>query len=56
MDLYIFCVVLGAAGMTAMAFLGFASSHSGAHQGGAHHGHTQAGTRCTESVRRTLIR
>jgi hypothetical protein len=35
MDLYIFCVVLGAAGMAAMAFLGFASSH-----GGAHHGHS----------------
>jgi hypothetical protein len=38
MDLYIFCVVLGAAGMTAMAFLGFASSH-----GGAHHGHDTTG-------------
>jgi len=33
MDLYIFCVVLGAAGMAAMAFLGFTSSHGG------HHGH-----------------
>src|SRR3954462_8292415 len=33
MDLYIFCVVLGAAGMAAMAFLGFTSSHSG---GGGH--------------------
>jgi hypothetical protein len=43
MDLYIFCVVLGAAGMTAMAFLGFASSHSGAHHGGAHHGHDTSG-------------
>jgi hypothetical protein len=32
MDLYIFCVVLGAAGMAAMAFLGFTSSHSGGHQ------------------------
>ncbi|MFL5488499.1 MAG: hypothetical protein ACJ8AJ_08450 [Gemmatimonadaceae bacterium] len=31
MDLYIFCVVLGAAGMAAMAFLGFATSHSGGH-------------------------
>ena len=31
MDLYIFCVVLGAAGMAAMALLGFASSHSGGH-------------------------
>jgi len=39
MDLYIFCVVLGAAGMAAMAFLGFTSSHSG---GGAH-GHDTAG-------------
>jgi hypothetical protein len=38
MDLYIFSVVLGAAGMTAMAFLGFASSH-----GGAHHGHDTSG-------------
>jgi hypothetical protein len=34
MDLYIFCVVLGAAGMAAMAFLGFTSSHSGS---GGHH-------------------
>src|SRR5437868_2087403 len=34
MDLYIFCVVLGAAGMAAMALLGFTSSHSGGH---AHH-------------------
>ena len=31
MDLYIFCVVLGAAGMAAMAFLGFTSSHGGSH-------------------------
>jgi hypothetical protein len=38
MDLYIFCVVLGAAGMAAMAFLGFASSH-----GGGHHGHDTSG-------------
>ena len=38
MDLYIFCVVLGAAGMAAMAFLGFASSH-----GGGHHTHDTAG-------------
>jgi hypothetical protein len=43
MDLYIFCVVLGAAGMTAMAFLGFASSHGGAHHGAAHHGHDTSG-------------
>ena len=34
MDLYIFCVVLGAAGMAAMAFLGFTSSHGGSHHGG----------------------
>jgi hypothetical protein len=32
MDLYIFCVVLGGAGMAAMAFLGFTSSHGGGHQ------------------------
>lgn len=38
MDLYIFCVVLGAAGTAAMAFLGFASSH-----GGGHHGHDTSG-------------
>src|SRR6476469_10015856 len=38
MDLYIFCVVLGAAGMAAMAFLGFASSH-----GGGRHTHATAG-------------
>ena len=37
MDLYIFCVVLGAAGMAAMALLGFTSSHSGGH------GHDTAG-------------
>lgn len=29
--------------MTAMAFLGFASSHGGAHHGGAHHGHDTSG-------------
>jgi len=38
MDLYIFCVVLGAAGMAAMAFLGFAGS-----RGGGHHGHDTSG-------------
>jgi hypothetical protein len=38
MDLYIFCLVLGAAGMAAMAFLGFTSSH-----GGGHHGHVTSG-------------
>ncbi|MFL5555354.1 MAG: hypothetical protein ACJ78D_06135 [Gemmatimonadaceae bacterium] len=31
MDLYIFCVVLGGAGMAAMALLGFTSSHGGGH-------------------------
>jgi hypothetical protein len=51
MDLYIFCLVLGAAGTVAMAFIGFASSHSAGHQGhdtsghemhgvGGHHGHS----------------
>ncbi len=42
MDLYIFCVVLGAAGMAAMALLGFTSSHSGgasAHHTGGHEFH-----------------
>ena len=38
MDLYIFCVVLGAAGMAAMALLGFTSSH-----GGGAHAHDTAG-------------
>jgi translation initiation factor IF-1 len=38
MDLYIFCIVLGAAGMAAMAFLGFTSSH-----GGGRHGHDTSG-------------
>ena len=38
MDLYIFSVVLGAAGMAAMAFLGFSASH-----GTAHHGHDTSG-------------
>src|SRR5438477_2161320 len=38
MDLYIFCVVLGAAGMAAMALLGLTSSQSG-----GHHGHDTAG-------------
>ena len=38
MDLYIFCVVLGGAGMAAMAFLGFAGSH-----GGGHHSHDTSG-------------
>jgi hypothetical protein len=39
MDLYIFCVVLGAAGMAAMALLGFAGSHSGGHLGHDTTGH-----------------
>jgi translation initiation factor IF-1 len=46
MDLYIFCVVLGAAGMAAMALLGFTSSHSGgahAHDTGGHEFHGVAG-------------
>ncbi len=38
MDLYVFGVVLGAAGMAAMAFLGFSSGH-----GAAHHGHDTSG-------------
>jgi hypothetical protein len=38
MDLYIFCLVLGGAGMAAMAFLGFTSSH-----GGGHHSHDTSG-------------
>jgi len=41
MDLYIFCVVLGAAGMAAMAFLGFTSSHSGS-GGHTHHAHSHS--------------
>lgn len=45
MDLYIFCVVLGAAGMAAMALLGFTSSHSGGHapDTGGHEFHGVAG-------------
>jgi len=43
MDLYIFSVVLGAAGMAAMAFLGFSSSHSGAHHGHDTSGHEMHG-------------
>jgi len=38
MDLYIFSVVLGAAGMAAMAFLGFTGSHSA-----GHHTHDMSG-------------
>src|SRR5256714_11507403 len=45
MDLYIFCVVLGAAGMAAMALLGFTTSHGGghAHDTGGHEFHGIAG-------------
>ena len=43
MDLYIFCVVLGAAGMAAMAFLGFAGSHGGGHQSHDTSGHEMHG-------------
>jgi len=43
MDLYIFSVVLGAAGMAAMAFLGFASSHSAGHQAHDTSGHEMHG-------------
>jgi translation initiation factor IF-1 len=43
MDLYIFCVVLGAAGMAAMAFLGFTSSHSAGHQAHDTSGHEMHG-------------
>ncbi len=43
MDLYIFCVVLGAAGMVAMAFLGFASSHASGHHGHDTSGHEMHG-------------
>jgi hypothetical protein len=44
MDLYIFSVVLGAAGMAAMAFLGFTSSHSAGHQTHDTSGHQMHGT------------
>ena len=43
MDLYIFCVVLGAAGMAAMAFLGLTSSHSAGHQAHDTSGHEMHG-------------
>src|SRR6266849_418422 len=43
MDLYIFSVVLGAAGMAAMAFLGFSSSHGAAHHGPDTSGHEMHG-------------
>ncbi|MFN2638037.1 MAG: hypothetical protein ABR585_13515 [Gemmatimonadaceae bacterium] len=44
MDLYIFCLVLGAAGMAAMAFLGITSAHSGAHHSHDTSGHEAHGT------------
>ena len=47
MDLYIFCVVLGAAGMAAMAFLGFTSSHGGGHQTHDTSGHEMHGIGAT---------
>jgi hypothetical protein len=43
MDLYVFCVVLGAAGMAVMAFLGFTSSHTGGHHGHDTSGHEMHG-------------
>ena len=49
MDLYIFCVVLGAAGMVAMAFLGFTSSHSGGH-GNDTSGHELHGTGAPHAI------
>jgi translation initiation factor IF-1 len=50
MDLYIFCVVLGAAGMAAMAFLGFTSSHSGGHHGHDTSGHDLHGAGGSHSI------
>jgi translation initiation factor IF-1 len=50
MDLYIFCVVLGAAGMAAMAFLGFTSSHSGGHHGHDTSGHELHGAGGSHSI------
>ncbi len=49
MDLYIFCVVLGAAGMAAMAFLGFTSSHGGGHHTHDTSGHEMHGIGATHS-------
>ena len=43
MDLYIFCVVLGAAGMAVMAFLGFTSNHSPGHHAPDTGGHEMHG-------------
>jgi hypothetical protein len=50
MDLYIFCLVLGAAGMAAMAFLGFTTSHSGGHHGHDTIGHGVHGTGASHSI------
>lgn len=51
MDLYIFCVVLGAAGMAAMAFLGFTSSHGGTQHGGHDtSGHEMHGTGAPHAI------
>jgi translation initiation factor IF-1 len=50
MDLYIFCLVLGAAGMAAMAFLGFTSSHSGGHHGHHTSGHEIHGVGGSHSI------
>jgi hypothetical protein len=51
MDLYIFCVVLGAAGMAAMAFLGFTGSHGGSHHGGHDtSGHEMHGTGAPHAI------
>ncbi len=68
MDLYIFCVVLGAAGMAAMAFLGFTSSHGGSahthaiapshsigHGGGHAHGVSHAGHAPAETLEAALM-
>ena len=50
MDLYIFCLVLGAAGIAAMAFLGFTSSHSAGHHGHDPSGHEIHGTGASHSI------
>ena len=50
MDLYIFCVVLGAAGMAAMAFIGVTSSHSGGHHAHDTSGHELHGAGGSHSI------
>jgi hypothetical protein len=50
MDLYIFCLVLGAAGMAAMAFLGLTSSHSGGHHGHVTGGHDVHGAGASHGI------